>query len=330
MRSHVSRSKSSVPLVFAAAVIASVAGCGSDSPKVIGDPDASTRDSRDAAMVDVAPSVDGGASLDLSESQEAGQAQDVGAPSVSYCTDKTALPSVTTVSGTWVIRALASQQVQALGTTLHPQTLFYILATMTQSGSTVVADGTYCDRAEIDQPGSLVRVIVPDKWAHTEKVMKRSGTLAVGAGGIPVLAFPPLVELAGAVPGPDTDQLPTTADDPRVVDEDLDGNPGITINVTGVVSGSIYSVQRQVTSVAAIPVAADRFEGALTFVSEQKILASNPSSLLPLYSSATAYSETTPCASTFAMVKVAEVGAAGGAGLDCAWVRSNEAALFPQ
>jgi hypothetical protein len=197
---------------------------------------------------------------------------------------------------------------------------------MTQSGNTVVANGKYCDRAEIDAPGSLVRVIVPDKWAHTEKVVNRSGTLAVGADSVPVLSFPPLVELAGAVPGPDTDQLPTTLDDPRVIDEDQDGNPGITINVTGLVGGSIYSVQRQVTSVAAIPVAADRFEGMLNFVSEQNVLASSPASLLPLYTNAKSYPETALCASTFAMVKVAEAGAT----VDCAWVRSNEAALFPQ
>lgn len=311
MCKYASISKTGVACSFAVAVIVSVTGCGSNSSKPIVDPDAST------------------------EAQDGGQAHEAGSPAATYCTDKTALASAIPISGSWVIRALASQQVTALGTTLHPKTLFYMLTTMTQSGSTVVANGHYCDRAEIDQPGSMVTVVMPDKWAHTEKPVNRTGTLAVGADGIPALSFPALVEFAGALPGTDTDQLPTTVDDPRVIDEDLDGNPGITINVTGLVLGSLYSVQRQVTSITATAVAGDRFQGTLTFVSDQRVLGSNPTTLTQLYSSAKAYPETDPSASTFAMVKVADtdVGVAGPGGcvpVDCAWVRSNEAVLFPQ
>jgi len=195
-----------------------------------------------------------------------------------------------------------------------------------------VANGVYCDRAEIDQPSSRVTVVMPDKWAHTQKVVNRSGTLAMGAGGISVLNFGPLVELAGAVPGPDTDALPTTVTDPRVIDEDQDGNPGITINITGLVTGSLYSVQRQVTSIAAIPVAPDRFEGVLSFISDQKVLDSNPVLLTTLYATALATTDPTPCASTFAMVKVAEAEAAVDAGpaVSCEWVRQHETALFPE
>jgi hypothetical protein len=304
------------------AVTAGAIGCGSNSHPE-GTPDASAGghdaaiDDRDASVSEANPAIDNAPA---------------GIPIAGYCTNKPAIPTVTNISGTWVIRALATQQVSVLGTILHPQTLFYMLTTMTQSGDKVTASGYYCDRAEIDQPGSLVTVIVPDKWAHTEKVVNRSGTLAVGAGGVPLLNFAPLVELAGAIPGPGTDAVPTALDDPRIIDEDQDDHPGITINVTGMATGSLYSVQRQVTSIAAIPVAADRFEGTLTFGSEQKVLDSNPIGLTALYATAQASTDPTPCASTFAMVKVAEAPAAIDAGpaVSCAWVRQNEAILFPK
>jgi len=311
-------------IFLATAAVVGPLGCGSDSVNM-SDFDASLGPG-DAGVADANTAVD------LPEGQEAGVLQETGTPMVGYCTSKPAIATVTSISGTWVIRALATQQVSAIGTILYPQTLFYMLTTMNQSGSTVVANGVYCDRAEIDQPSSRVTVVMPDKWAHTQKVVNRSGTLAMGAGGISVLNFGPLVELAGAVPGPDTDALPTTVTDPRVIDEDQDGNPGITINITGLVTGSLYSVQRQVTSIAAIPVAPDRFEGVLSFISDQKVLDSNPVLLTTLYATALATTDPTPCASTFAMVKVAEAEAAVDAGpaVSCEWVRQHETALFPE
>jgi len=44
---------------------------------------------------------------------------------------------------------------------------------------------------------------------------------------------------------PATDSLPTEASDPRVVDQDEDGHPGVTVHVSGMASGAIYVVQRQ-------------------------------------------------------------------------------------
>jgi hypothetical protein len=329
MRKHASpRTHSAArPFLFAAVAIAWATGCGSDKS---GDsPDAALHPTPDSALP--VPGLDG-AAADDSLSAEAGEA---GTPTVSYCTSKPALPTVTNVSGTWVIRALATQVVQApiLTTPLHPKTLFYMVINMTQSGTDIVAEGRYCDRAEIDQPGSLITVVVPDKWAHTEKHVRRPGTLVVGGDGVPVLSFPLLVELAGAVPDATTDQLPVSVTDPRVIDEDGDGHPGITINLTGTLTGSLYSVQRQTTAITAIPVAADRFEGILDFGSEQKVLDSNPALITALYGQAAAYPDPATCSSTFAMVKVADgstVDAGDGSAVGCEWVRANEAVLFPQ
>lgn len=290
------------------AAFALAAGCGSNQ--------ASTPD---AAIL---PSADGAAT-------EAAQAGEAAGPATSYCTSKAAAAGVTQVAGTWVIRASGSQVVTALGYTLHPKTLFYLLVDLTQSGNAVTLAGRYCDRAEDDGPGAFVTVVIPAPWAHTEKPVSRPGQLALGTDGTAVLSFPPFVEVAGAVLAAPTDPLPTSATDPRVIDEDNDGNPGITVNVTGLATGSLYSVQRQTTAGTMVAVAADRFEGVLDFKSDQNVIGSNPPTLQSLYAAPASGTDTTPCSNTLAMVKVADAGADTSA-ITCAWVRASEATLFPQ
>ncbi len=280
--------------------------------------------------------------------EAAGTEDGGGAPSP-YCTSKSALASVTDLSGTWVMRVVGSQHVTAIGTNLYPKSVFYIVTTISQSGTGITADGHYCDRTEIDAPGTLVPVIIPDKWAHTEKPIHRTGSFVPGSDGVSVLSFPDKTEVAGAVLASDTDPLPTDPLDPRVIDEDNDGYPGITVKLGGIAPGSLYSVQKQITSVVAVPVAPDRLEGALTFTSSQVVLDSNPTTLATLYAQSTTLPDLTACASTFAMVRVGGLPAVDGGAIDasamdagdidgggtgnsavsCAWVRANEAVLFP-
>jgi hypothetical protein len=158
------------------------------------------------------------------------------------------------------------------------------------------------------------------------------------------LTLSPKVEVAGADSAVAT--LPTSATDPSVVDEDGDGHPGITVNLNGaLVSGSLYTVQEQTTSVRAIAVAADRVEGSLAFSSIQSVLGSSPASLsdpttlvgAALTKPGTTHPDPTPCNSSFAMVKIADASAGGvdggsvdGGTVSCVWVRANEDQLFAQ
>jgi len=289
--------------------------------------------------------------------------QEAAAP-LPYCTAKPALASVTDLSGTWVARLVGSQVVSpGFVPAFKTQSVFYILMTIQQTGTKVVSNGRYCDRSEIDPPTSLAPVVIPDQWAHTEKLVQRTGTFAPGGDGSSyVLDFPALTEVAGANIDPANESLPTRGDDFRVIDEDGDGQPGITVDLIGqLFKGSLYSVQEQKTSVAAIAVAPNRVEGTLAFWSTQNVIGSNPSSLSDptslvgqaLTKPGAYSSDPILCNSAFKMVKVADapVGSAvdggdvdagaihagevdsgavdGGGGSTCAWVRANEAALFP-
>jgi hypothetical protein len=260
-----------------------------------------------------------------------------------FCSNHQAVPSLTDLTGTWVARMVGAQIVFSPVGSIHIESVAYQLLTLRQDGQDIAVDGRNCDRTEIDPPGALVPVIVPPAWAHTEKPVHRRGSFAPGIDGVPVLTLPPYVENAGAVLAPGDTTLPTQASDPRVIDEDGDGNPGITVVLNGQsISGSLFSVQQQTTAVSAIPVASNRLEGALSYTSAQNVLDSNPSSIASLYKLSTTASDPVLCNSSFDMVRVSEgpvdggggddggVAIDGGTGPSCEWVRDNEAVLFPQ
>lgn len=273
-------------------------------------------------------------------------------PAQPYCTAKPALASVTDLSGTWVAQVTGSQIVNApIVGAIANQNVFYLLVTISQNGPAVAVNGHYCDRAQINAPGTMVPVVIPDAWAHTEKVVSRAGTFAPGADGYSILSLPPVSEIAGAVLNSPSDPLPTTADDPRVIDEDNDGHPGITVRLSGQsFAGSLYSVQRQTTSIQAIAVAADRLEGTLHFDSQQVVLASDPPTIATLYAQSTTSPDFVICNSGVVLVRVGNApgidggaldggaldagdvdgGAVQGGAISCAWVRANETVLFPK
>lgn len=294
------------------------------------------------------PHAEAAAALPDGSAADIGKASDDGATSTNvdsaaidsslalgYCTSKPAVAGAIDLSGVWVAK-LTGAQIVTSGVTkaIHNKNVYYQLLTIQQAGTTLTVDGRYCDRTEVNDPGAIVPVQIPEAWAHTETPIHRAGDFAPAGGAFPVLTLPSYFEAIGATLT-STDALPTTASDSRVFDEDKDGNPGITIRLSGLVNGSVYSVQTQTTSVTAVAVASNRMEGALVFASNQTVLASNPSTIATLYASSTTTSDNSACASTFVMVKLA--GAAAGAqdgGSDvtsdvtCAWVRTNETALF--
>jgi hypothetical protein len=249
-----------------------------------------------------------------------------------FCTSKPPVTSVTDLSGMWVVRATGAIIVDAqiIGI-MRQQMVLTLLVNITQQGTDLIVDGRYCNRKQVSDPGALTQVIIPDAWAHTETLMHRTGTFAVGeTEGFPVLTFPRMAEAMGAVLTPPSEDLPTRADDPRVIDQDNDGKPGITVVLSGIgLSGALYAAQLLTTKVRAIAVAVDRVEGALTFTSAQNVLDSYPSQLKDLYEKGgKSGADPVVCNSGFTMVKLTNAPGIDGGGVTCEWVRDNSVTLF--
>jgi hypothetical protein len=83
---------------------------------------------------------------------------------------------------------------------------------------------------------------------------------------------------------PANDVLPTDPDDPRITDDDGDGNPGVTsrIILTEEIQGELYLARREIFAYDVTQESPDRMVGSITDSSEQLILgASNDIFLTP-------------------------------------------------
>ena len=304
-----------------------LAGCGGSSTG----PATSTPDAGGGAGSDAAQGAQAGG--DAGPAVEAGG--DAGAENAEggalppLCTSKPALPAVTDLSGTWVLETIGAQTVTAptYSNPFHLKSIGVILVQVAQTGSDVTVAGHYCDRIQNDDSANPAKVVVPEAWGHTAFPIQRSGTFADNGSGQWELTLPTAIEVAGAnLADPAHDALPTDANDPRVVDTDNDGFPGITVDLTGaLLAGSLMSVQRQTTTLHGLAVAADRIEGGMIFESDQSVVESDPASIKKLYQLSKSSADPAECASSFVMVKVPEEDAGA---MDCDWVRANESLLL--
>lgn len=219
------------------------------------------------------------------------------------CTTGPADPSVTSVSGTWAWKTVGSRVVSLGG--FHTRAISYMLATHQVTGSAVTVNATYCDRVENDDPDAPVRVIIPNAWRNTHTQIQRTGTWAADANGKLALTLTRFNETWGAnLVDPETDALPTDVSDPRLVDCDSDGNPALSVALTGMFNETMFVVQRQHSTMVGYATSPTRIEGRYGIESEQTVLA--PASIVTLMKTTTAVADPVVCNSNFVMVKVAD------------------------
>ena len=76
---------------------------------------------------------------------------------------------------------------------------------------------------------------------------------------------------------PTDDMLPTDDEDPRVYDADGDGNPGVTLSVSGALNGDLYVVQRSTVRLEGTVESMDRIAGtSRTEIERNTLGATNP------------------------------------------------------
>ena len=225
-----------------------------------------------------------------------------------------------TLEGTWAMLQVYPRIAQLPLVGESTQTSYVVqLVDVEQDGMSLVMMDRYCFTV-IDESSSLATTQIPDAFMHSLRPQPRTAILH-DEGGETRFDQAPYLEVRGALlEYPEIDELPVDPDDPRVVDQDGDGFPGMTVNVNllGLIEAQIYVVQRVQYQLRGVVISTDRVEGLIDWTDEQVVLAAT-SSLL------TAGAESTPdpdpAKHIFVMLRAQE-------DWTCEWLRENWRQLF--
>jgi len=155
------------------------------------------------------------------------------------------------------------------------------LVNVEQDGMSLLMTDRYCFTV-IEESSSLASTQIPGTFMRALRPRPRTATLREHDGelGFEQARY---LEVRGAVlDNPEIDELPLVAEDPRVIDQDEDGFPGMTVNVSifGLLEAQIYVVQRVQYELHGVVLSADRMEGLIQWTDEQNVLAATSPLLL--------------------------------------------------
>ncbi len=174
------------------------------------------------------------------------------------------------LSGFWAQQTVMSSlsKVPIIGQiTTATKTIQKVVISGTSPNYTVTS--TPCT-VEMESSSSSVKTVVPDAFVRglvtTERTLTTSGNS---------FDMPRFWEARGIrLDNVETDVLPTNKTDTRIFDQDADGKPGMTIRITGLISGEVYVIQRGFTQLAGTLNNA-RLDGLMVWADEQVVLGSD-------------------------------------------------------
>jgi len=187
------------------------------------------------------------------------------------CHSFAADPVPPNVAGTW-----AQLQVQTSIATIPvagdvvSKTVAILRVEIVQNSKRLKIHSTPC-HVEVDSEIDMVRTVVPAAMIDAIGTQEFRARLTHGDKGW-TFYQPPVMQTLGVVLSDAwREKMPTDADDPRVIDADADGKPGVTVRIEGVIDGAIYVAQRSWSRLEGI-VTNGRIKGSLTWQTEQSVL----------------------------------------------------------
>ena len=238
------------------------------------------------------------------------------------CDDQTTY-ALEDVSGKWAYLEVQSLLVtSSLTGDFTNQVISLQLFDVAQSGSELSVASSWCDRFIVD-PDAPVHAVIPAAFVAALSDGAFEGTYEPDAEGVQHFQVPAWYQTEGVEleDASNPDLLPTEPDDPAVVDQDGDGQPGMTVELQGLVTGSTYVVQWSRITLDGVPVSADRIQGLLDFDARENVLASEPAYIRDQVEPSTPAPDA--CASFFVLVRVP-------ADADCAEINEQRETLFPE
>jgi hypothetical protein len=184
------------------------------------------------------------------------------------------------LSGKWTVEivAVADSKIPVLGR-VQSKTESILEAEIQQNGADLLFIAQ-TRSVEIRSGISMVRTLISDAFLKSMPEVRRKGHLRRREDGGVELFFPLHWQIQGArLKDIASDPLPESSADPRVFDQDGDGQPGVTVRVEGIVSGNLYVVQRSWDEWQATLGATGEVHGQMKWGMEQVILGSSRSFL---------------------------------------------------
>lgn len=179
-----------------------------------------------------------------------------------------------TFDGRWVMvqRTTSSASIPVVGE-INATTTVISLHDLRSEDGRLKGGGTLCD-IEIQSGSDLVNTILPAAFRKALPPPALDAMIPIEDGALRLKQARRTVVVGAQLDTPESETLPTKASDPRVFDQDGDGKPGVTVRVEGIVSGSIYVVQRSWTRFDGTFLSDGTFGGKLFFGNEQVVLGS--------------------------------------------------------
>ncbi|MEM8706784.1 MAG: hypothetical protein AAGE98_10030 [Actinomycetota bacterium] len=190
----------------------------------------------------------------------------------------------------------------------------------TLDGDTLIDQASFCfSEQRTDQP---IQTMLSD--AATQAIQPPPTEVTVDEiDGLVRLTRPASPTPVGIrLDDPFTESLPTDPSDPRIVDDDGDGQPGITvtITVTDDLQGELYIARREIFAYEARLTEPDRLDGTVTDDSEQLVIGASD----PIFATSPANwrQHPDPTKSPVLLLRVDE-------SWDCERLRAEREAIFP-
>jgi hypothetical protein len=132
---------------------------------------------------------------------------------------------------------------------------------------------------EMQTSSSLVRTELPRAFQRLLSDVQLDARLTQRESDMVLEESARVLVLGATLRDPERDPLPKEAADPRVVDQDGDGHPGVTVRVRGIVNGEVYVVQRGKAALfgKSEPLG---FRGNVTFQSEDVVVGATRPALM--------------------------------------------------
>jgi len=145
-----------------------------------------------------------------------------------------------------------------------------VLVDVRQEDNSVHLRGTVCGM-EVETDNRNVNTVIPDPYVAAIAPFEAHATVVETENGY-TLSPSTYVMLVGYEAVDGDDAIPSSADDPRVVDADGDGHPGLTMRVEGLASGEMYVVQRVARTLNTERLVGDHHDGEIDWLVERNVL----------------------------------------------------------